>query len=975
MSDEAPFSERSFFESSLLSKKTRTSGSSVRSFSYNGAVGYGNWRLEHRANDAEKSASSSANLLHTVIDCKYELQEELGRGASGIVYKALHLAFEKTVAIKIIDPRILPCENAVKRFQKEAAVLSTFDNPCIVKFLAYGSLPDARQYMVLEYLEGETLADILLQEGALKQERALPLFLDIARALAYVHARGTVHRDLKPANIMVSSADGVERAVILDFGVYKSLADTAEVSLTRTGLLVGSVEYMSPEQCRCQDVDARSDFYSLGCLMYETLVGKTPMHADSDLATMSNHLNRQIDTISAKFTMASSMELAILRCLRKDPQERFQSAQELMECLSRIEGSPAKKTKKHKSEILRLIFLCALISVFSVCLVFVLQSLKLKHSSSQNDPIFEKYSAEIKSPKCPALNNPSEALKVLDRWLAYRMHHNQNLHAGTHVDVDGGEELLQAEYQESRDRALTFNWTIPPHAAEISELFKEDLRRLSGSHDDSPKHKESVYKYRARLAVSQLINGEEAAAKASIQNAIKMMSKDIDERSCVQQHLQMMAAISRDRANYDDALYYLELMPAVMEVNGMLLPLQAFTIDSFVSSRSILKQTGKCRESDNQFADRLISFLTRMPSDCSSIAELTKLAAILNDLGRSRDVVSLFKRNYSDWIISDPKEEVERKSYLAQAYLNTKSFDKAEPLFAEVRDFYYDSRFAYNCGNIAEKYLYSLKSQNKDYEKPLNSFLKKLHDNKTEEYYFETLLAIKDAAPELGEKTYSRLRKILLQGVRELEGKLPGTAAYILHYEASKLYAEAKYDESLALSERVLELLPDTPGNSMFAEITYATLIRELNIYLNKNDFAKLENTYKRALLIKGLAPDSDDGVVCNYADAIVSKNIDKAIELNYAIVKRFADHPVLHSSFYSKAASDLACWLAKKGRSAEAIAMLEKAYEKVVRDRSDHPGELAMITAVQADLYQRVADKDKARTKKAQWQRFCSAH
>lgn len=296
------------------------------------------------------NAPSGDPLIGQVLDDKIEIQTLLARGASGSVYRGYHKLLDQLVAIKVLDKRYLSSEKSVQRFVNEAQILSTLANENIVKFFSFGQLADERKYMILEFVEGKTLAQELL-DGPLKESAALPIFEQIAAALAYAHSKDVIHRDVKPANVMLSKKEGQSdwQVKLLDFGIFKAIQNEGQ-NLTQTGLALGSVNYMSPEQCKTQAVDARSDIYSLACLMYEALVGKAPMQDENDLLIMSNHTNKVLKSVPAKYPISQNLERCILRCLEKRPQDRFADCKELIEALRKAASSKAGEQKKETNK-------------------------------------------------------------------------------------------------------------------------------------------------------------------------------------------------------------------------------------------------------------------------------------------------------------------------------------------------------------------------------------------------------------------------------------------------------------------------------------------------------------------------------------------------------------------------------------------------------------------------------------------------
>ncbi len=214
----------------------------------------------------DSNHSSAAKLIGTKLDERYEILSVLGSGASSVVYKGKHLLLDQFVAIKVVQKDQLDTEKALQRFRTEATMLSSFTHPNIVRFHAFGSNSYC-YYMVLEFVEGNTLAQILKSKTALSVDEAMTSILEICEGLSYAHSKGVIHRDLKPANVIFTeSNNGATTSKILDFGILKRMGN--DQSLTNTGMILGSANYMSPEQCLSKELDARSDIYAMGCLIY-----------------------------------------------------------------------------------------------------------------------------------------------------------------------------------------------------------------------------------------------------------------------------------------------------------------------------------------------------------------------------------------------------------------------------------------------------------------------------------------------------------------------------------------------------------------------------------------------------------------------------------------------------------------------------------------------------------------------------------
>lgn len=281
-------------------------------------------------------------LSGLLIADKVEVLELIGKGGCGSVYKGYHRLLDQHVAIKVLNHDSSNSSISEERFKSEAQVLSTFSHENIVKFYAFSNLPDGRSYMLLEYLEGKTLADLLKETGYLSQERAFPIFIQVCQALVYAHERQIIHRDLKPANVMLCSSGDNQTAKLLDFGIFKAVQAGGQ-NLTQTGQILGSVNYMSPEQCLSKEMDERSDIYSFGCLMYEVLVGQPPMEDKTQMLIMHNHINKPIESVPCRSGISTSLEKIILTCLEKNAEKRQTNSEELLEALTKCQDKSVKK--------------------------------------------------------------------------------------------------------------------------------------------------------------------------------------------------------------------------------------------------------------------------------------------------------------------------------------------------------------------------------------------------------------------------------------------------------------------------------------------------------------------------------------------------------------------------------------------------------------------------------------------------------
>ncbi|MBX9770744.1 MAG: serine/threonine protein kinase, partial [Candidatus Obscuribacterales bacterium] len=217
-----------------------------------------------------------------VLADKYEILDVLGTGGMGVVYKARHLLMKRIVAIKMLHESLTANEVMRKRFEQEAQAISSLNHPNILTVYDFGITEDNKPYLVVEFLEGTSLEEVLNDEGAIDSSRVMHIFKQATSGLAQAHEKGIIHRDLKPGNIMlITVSEQPDFVKIVDFGIAKLVQESTEqnIGLTATGEVFGSPLYMSPEQCRGRKLDNRSDIYSLGCVMYHSLSGKRPFNA------------------------------------------------------------------------------------------------------------------------------------------------------------------------------------------------------------------------------------------------------------------------------------------------------------------------------------------------------------------------------------------------------------------------------------------------------------------------------------------------------------------------------------------------------------------------------------------------------------------------------------------------------------------------------------------------------------------------
>ncbi|MGD2090665.1 MAG: serine/threonine-protein kinase [Candidatus Aminicenantes bacterium] len=266
----------------------------------------------------------------------YKIVGKLGQGGMAMVYKAHELSLNRMVALKVLSSQLSEDKAYIKRFQREAQAAAQLNHPNIVQIYAIGE-EQGVHYFAMEYIKGKSLADIRQEEGVLKPGDAVPIIRQVAEALAEAHKVGLVHRDIKPSNIMIDAAG---RPKVTDFGIaYVSYANT---KLTRDGSIIGTPEYLSPEQCEGKTVDQRSDIYSLGVTLYELLSGKTPYEADTPVSMLMKIVKGEFPPLQeVNPNVPESLRVIVDKMMLKDVQQRYQRMEELIKDL--VELEPGKK--------------------------------------------------------------------------------------------------------------------------------------------------------------------------------------------------------------------------------------------------------------------------------------------------------------------------------------------------------------------------------------------------------------------------------------------------------------------------------------------------------------------------------------------------------------------------------------------------------------------------------------------------------
>jgi eukaryotic-like serine/threonine-protein kinase len=278
-----------------------------------------------------------------ILDGQFQIVQKIGAGGMGTVYKALQPEMSRMVAVKILHPKLTTRKDIVSRFRREAKALSHLTHPNTVRVLLYGELEDGPLYIVMEYLEGKNLNQLVRSEGPQRASRVVPMLVQAASALDEAHKAGIIHRDLKPENIFICKQGGlIDFVKVLDFGLAKVTTREmrpGSVVLTQEGMIFGTPEFMSPEQAQGLTLGAGSDVYSLAVILYEALTGKLPFDAKTPMEYLQMHVSAPPIPLlerGAGGPFPEGLWQVLEKALTKNPQHRFQSAAEFADALLAI---------------------------------------------------------------------------------------------------------------------------------------------------------------------------------------------------------------------------------------------------------------------------------------------------------------------------------------------------------------------------------------------------------------------------------------------------------------------------------------------------------------------------------------------------------------------------------------------------------------------------------------------------------------
>jgi len=286
---------------------------------------------------AKQDLEKAGSLTNQMLDGRYQIVKKLGEGGMSYVYEAKEISTDQTVAVKVLSPKLGKDESSVERLRREAGLAMRLDHPNVCRIMRLGETEDGMIYLVMPCLKGELLSDIEVKVGPMTPEQGIPIVAQVSAGLHHAHLLDIIHRDLKPENVMVvTEADGSPHAVVMDFGLAKEKkAGPGMAKLTATGIILGTPEFMSPEQIRGKPLDPRSDIYALGILAFEMFTGKLPFQGRNAQEMMIARLRGTPAALRQyRPDLSEKLEKALAKSMETNPDNRYTTALEFGQALA-----------------------------------------------------------------------------------------------------------------------------------------------------------------------------------------------------------------------------------------------------------------------------------------------------------------------------------------------------------------------------------------------------------------------------------------------------------------------------------------------------------------------------------------------------------------------------------------------------------------------------------------------------------------
>lgn len=385
-----------------------------------------------------------------LLDGKYEIKRMIGKGGMGAVYKAFDITMQRDVAIKVILSAYSSVASFRKRFQKEAISMAKVNCDHVVRIYSCEVRENDLCYIVMEYIEGETLSSHLEREGKFSSEKAIYICRQILLALLAIHSKSMIHRDLKPANIMLTPTAHGLHVHICDFGLGKEFEDTSDVStpLTEVGLILGTPKYMSPEQCAGDKLERASDIYSLGIIFFEMLAGHAPFRGETKVSVMGQHLQKAVPFEKLGNDVQKPVREILAKALKKNHQERYVDSVAMMRAFNIVRRCEGIKKSVFPKIALFVTMLLVVVGMGSYMLLNIRtvnqEVIPISHHESNQHIVVSKVATEVESH--PEFVRTSSVEKVIVEPVIVKWSNDAKiLFAQAQAYGDSGKTELHAE--------------------------------------------------------------------------------------------------------------------------------------------------------------------------------------------------------------------------------------------------------------------------------------------------------------------------------------------------------------------------------------------------------------------------------------------------------------------------------------------------------------------------------------------------
>jgi serine/threonine protein kinase len=472
----------------------------------------------------------------------FRITELIGRGAMGSVYKATHLLLDKEAAIKLLHNHLCTDEQAIRRFKQEAQSASRLEHPGIVKVTDFGVTPDGQPYLFMDFVEGTSLSS-LLRQGPIDSQRALKLCAQVCDALSVAHSKAVVHRDIKPSNLIVTDAGSDDEQIkVVDFGIAKVIEEAKGPALTQTGEAMGSPPYMSPEQCSARPLDARSDVYSLGCVLYEMIIGHPPFVSSSIYEIVHAHLHSLPEP-----TGNLVLDEIILKAMAKDPAKRYGSAAEFRAALEiaavSLEKPPSLALKAKSAWNVatarvnpKKVLLSACIGLLALApLVVLMQTQNIRSSIFTANAVTATSATDMEA-GFDRIRRAANDFTRLEQWSQAEMKYREALSVGADLGLENlkmqecmtglGQSLLHEGKKTEGEQTLQRAAFLQNFADDRCNVVENaaNIAHLTSEHSQNPNDLETRNKLLSALASQGSVYGALTQRSAAMSCAKTMLS-------------------------------------------------------------------------------------------------------------------------------------------------------------------------------------------------------------------------------------------------------------------------------------------------------------------------------------------------------------------------------------------------------------------------------------------------------------------